>query len=55
MGNTSAKCPLGLPKFTNVYHGIFSLFFSIQNRGNKPSESNDAFLKGHVGTKEGER
>ena len=48
MGNTSAQHFLGLPKFIQVCHEIFSLLFSLRNEDNESGRSNDAFFKGHV-------
>jgi len=48
MGNAFVQHFLGLPKFIQVCHEIFSLLFSLQNEDNESDRSNDAFLKGHV-------
>ena len=55
MGNASAKRPLGLQKFAQISHKVFSLLFSLRNGGEKPSRSDDTFLKGYAGMKERKR
>ena len=55
MGNTPAKCPLGLQKITEVYHRIFILFLGIRDRSSKPSRSDDSIFESYADTREGKR
>ena len=48
---SSARPPLGLPKFAQVCHRIFSLLLSLWNEGNEPNRSNDTFFKGYASKK----
>ena len=55
MGDALTKRPLGLPKLTKVSHRIFTLLFSLQNRGDEPSRSNDSFFESHANAGEKRR
>ena len=55
MGNASARRSLGLEKFTKVNHRVFTLFLSLQDRGNGPGRSNDSVFESYTDVGEGKR
>ena len=57
MGDTPIKHLLGLLKLTKVSHKVFTLLFSLWNRGDEPSRSNDSLFESYANAKErkGER
>lgn len=54
MDNAPARRLLGLQKFTEISHRVFTLLLILWNRGNEPSRRNDSLLKGHADVEEGE-
>ena len=52
MDDAPARRPLGLLKLTKVSHRAFTLLFSLRNRGDEPSRSNDSLFKSHANVEE---
>ena len=52
MSDAPARRLLGLPKLTKVRHRVFTLLFSLRNRDDGPSKSNDSLFESHANAKE---
>ena len=53
MGNTPARCPLGLQIIIKVCHRIFTIFPGISDRGSELSKSDDSIFEGYADVGEG--
>ena len=53
MGDTLARCTMGLPKLTQISHKVLPFLHSIWDRSGKPGRSNDTISKGSVDVKGG--